>query len=121
MTDMCKDVCGLGRNICEPDECDIVNKRITELQNKIKELKKRFLNLRTLSIEDILIEIGAKGLCEPDTDCGCDIGDLAPCGVDCVKCRPASCKIATAEDVLKYPNLELDEGDFLFKEFEVIK
>ena len=86
-----------------------------------KWLEKRFLNLRTLSIEEILLEIGAKGLCEPDTDCGCDIGDLAPCGVDCTKCRPASCKIATAEDVLKYPNLELDEGDLLFKEFEVIK
>ena len=84
-------------------------------------LEKRFLNLRTLSIEEILLEIGAKGLCEPDTDCGCYIGDLAPCGVDCTKCRPASCKVATAEDVLKHPNLELDEGDFLFQEYEVIK
>lgn len=39
-------------------------------------------------VRDKLKELGADGLCHPDSDCGCGLGDLAPCGWMGDECQP---------------------------------
>jgi len=40
-------------------------------------------------IESYLRDNGFDGLCEPDTECGCGLDDLAPCGGIIQDCHPA--------------------------------
>ena len=39
-------------------------------------------------VRDKLKELGADGLCMPDIECGCGLGDLYPCGEMGDLCRP---------------------------------
>jgi len=45
-------------------------------------------NVRDI-IESYLRDNGFDGLCEPDTECGCGLDDLAPCGGIIQDCSPA--------------------------------
>lgn len=40
-------------------------------------------------VRKALVEMGADGLCHPDSECGCDVNDLAPCGDLGSECQPA--------------------------------
>ncbi len=40
-------------------------------------------------LDEALVLKGYDGLVMPDAQCGCEVGDLAPCGNDPSRCRPA--------------------------------
>lgn len=40
-------------------------------------------------LEATLKQMGADGLCNPDLECGCVIGDLMPCSSCCGECVAA--------------------------------
>lgn len=40
-------------------------------------------------VKDHLKKTGAEGLCHADTECGCELSDLAPCGAVKDECVPA--------------------------------
>ena len=40
-------------------------------------------------VKEELKQMGADGLCNTDTECGCEIADLAPCGQICGECDAA--------------------------------
>lgn len=39
-------------------------------------------------LDEALRAQGYGGLVMPDAECGCEVGDLAPCGSDFASCRP---------------------------------
>ena len=48
-------------------------------------------------IERFLKEYGYDGLYNPTEDCGCELGDLAPCGDMCIYCCMPAYKLSTPE------------------------
>lgn len=64
------------------------------------------------TVRDILTahlrSLGAAGLCSAEFECGCGLGDLAPCETGCIDCKPARVGVAT-EDGDTY-----DKGDKIF-------
>jgi hypothetical protein len=45
------------------------------------------MNLREI-VESYLKANGYDGLCEPGSECGCELADLIPCGVNADLCVP---------------------------------
>jgi hypothetical protein len=64
-----------------------------------------------LTVKDIvrekLIALGADGLCDPDSECGCPIDDICCCDSDCRGCVPA--RIVSDHDEIRFVPLELAE------------
>lgn len=53
-------------------------------------------------VVDYLRKIGADGLCNPGSCCGCGLDDFVPCGADMADCVPAK----------RVPVPEEEQGDY---------
>jgi hypothetical protein len=71
-----------------------------------------------MTVHEILIsklkELGADGLCNTETDCGCGIDDLCPCDVSLLDCVPAKKKVLSKEDA---EDSDFEAGDTVYVEF----
>jgi len=72
--------------------------------------------LRSMTIKEIITELGGQGLVCDGVDCGCGMDDLCPCGCDPFECKPAKEIVATQEDIDEL-NTEAEVGDLLYQGF----
>ena len=46
-----------------------------------------------MDVEQVIVKYltdnGYDGLCNPDSECGCPVSDIAPCCQNCMDCLPA--------------------------------
>ena len=63
-------------------------------------------------VKDYLIANGYGGLCHPESECGCFLDDLVPCGDNCMDCKPGHIAIIDGIDVCvavdDTPNVQIE-------------
>ncbi len=75
-----------------------------------------------MNVKEIIVkylrENGYDGLCNIDSQCGCEISDSFPCDICDGSCEPAIKTIVTAEDIDDgdYENFEVGDEIFVPKE-----
>ena len=89
---------------------------ITAIETMGEHLRNYKRKLRSMTLKEILNELGAKGLVCDGVDCGCGMDDLCPCGCDPFECKPAKEIVATQEDIDEL-NTEAEVGDLLYQGF----
>jgi len=60
----------------------------------------------TTIVRNWLCEHGYDGLCHPDTECGCGVGNLMPCGEPGSRCEAARLD----KDGMYYPTTGVSDG-----------
>lgn len=57
MANMCKEVCGLGKGVCDPSKCEIINEQLVDMQLLLQKQEEIIRNLKQTPALSIVMPV----------------------------------------------------------------